>query len=115
MRNYSAIYYWSYPLLMMAITWCSARVLYRAGHGVQTNLPWLNHLLVGGFSVVGIGYLALTLFTFDYYPSLKNLLDLEAMKIGFGLILLGTVFSFDLLVLAVARRGTRHASSSELR
>lgn len=117
MRNYSAVYYWNYPLLMMAVTWCFARVLYRAGQEVAANSLWLNRLLAAGIFVVGFGYLALTLLTFDYFPNLKNLFDSEAMKVGFGLILLGMVFSFDLLVLAVWRRGgvARHARSSELR
>ncbi|HTH53922.1 MAG TPA: hypothetical protein VL495_08235 [Edaphobacter sp.] len=120
MKDYYALYYCSYPLLMLVITLFIARVLYLAGRvnaGASGDPGWLNRLLVAGLCVVGVGYLAITLISSDYMTKPQQFIDMETMKLGFGLMLLGLVFTFDLLVLAVWRRGgvTRFARSSELR
>jgi len=119
MKANLAIYYYSYPVLVVLVTSLFARVLYLAGKDT-TELPgdscWLRRLLVAGICLVSAGYLALTLFT-NNYETTTQLVDMESMKLGFGLMLLGMVFTFDLLVLAVWRREAkiRAARATELR
>jgi hypothetical protein len=114
-----AIYYYTYPMLMLLMTVLFARALYLAGRvatELQDDAVWLRRLLVVGLGCVGMGYLALTLITEQYYADLRQLADAESMKLGVGLVLIGIVFSFDLLVLAVWKRGVklRQARASEL-
>jgi len=114
MKPYMATYYCSYPLLMMAVTMLCAGVLYRARKLVDSI--WINRLLIASLFLVSSGYLAITLMTDENYPNPARLIDMTLLKLGFGMILLGVVFSFDLLVLGVWRKGgrQRQARASEL-
>lgn len=119
MKGNPAIYYWVYPLLLMAMTLLLTRMLYRLGAAAGTqrrgeDADLINRRLILGLVTVAAGYLALTLLTNNYVATTRQMIDEVLIRLGFGAMLLGTVFTFDLLVLAVWRRGPRLARSSEL-
>jgi len=119
MRANLAIYYVSYLAIMLTVMLLLVRTLYRCAHAVAAisgDIERMSRFLVTGLCVVSVGYLTLTLKTDHYAQNLSQLLDMETIKLGFGIMLLGAVFSFDLLVLAVWKRDgrTRLARSSEL-
>ncbi|HTF61819.1 MAG TPA: hypothetical protein VK638_03805 [Edaphobacter sp.] len=121
MKGNPAIYYWVYPLLLMAMTLLLTRMLYRLGAAAGTqrrseDADPINRRLIIGLLTVAAGYLALTLLTNNYVATTRQMIDEVLIRLGFGAMLLGTIFTFDLLVLAVWRRGGRPrlARSSEL-
>jgi hypothetical protein len=121
MKGNPAIYYCAYPLLLMAMTLLLTRMLYRVGATAATQRRSededpISRRLILGLVMVAAGYLALTLLMNNYVATTKQLIDEVLTRLGFGAVLLGAVFTFDLLVLAVYRRAGRPrlARSSEL-
>lgn len=109
-----SIYYWSYPVIMLTATlwmaWmlrCKVAVVLS---GVSRNAGKLeeriNGLLVIGLLMVNLGYLALTVKKETRFNTVMQVIDMESMKVGFGLILLGLVFTFDISVYAMMRSRT---------
>ncbi|MDE1178627.1 MAG: hypothetical protein PW789_18790 [Edaphobacter sp.] len=125
MRISLEAYYWTYPILLFVVTAFLARMLYLAsepaGKPSSGDRPsveaWVGRLLIAGLVIVSAGYLGVTLLTQDYLSSRTQLVDMVLIKLGFGLMLLGVLFSFDLLVLATLKKGSRmrHARSLEPR
>lgn len=121
MKGNPAIYYCVYPPLLMAMTLLLTRTLHRIGAAAATqrrneDADPISRRLIIGLVMVAAGYLALTLLMNNDVASTKQLIDQVLVRLGFGAMLLGTVFTFDLLVLGVWRRGGRPrlARSSEL-
>lgn len=110
-----AICYISYLALSIILTVWVARTLYRsvrvflldAFHGNADLADSVNHLLVVGFYLINIGYIALALKTTSALATFRQDIELESTKIGIVLLILGAMHFFNILVLAKMRsRGT---------
>lgn len=110
-----AICYISYLVLSIILTVWVARTLYRSGrvflldafHGNADLADSVNHLLVVGFYLINIGYIALALKTTSALATFRQDIELESTKIGIVLLILGAMHFFNILVLAKMRsRGT---------
>ena len=114
-----AFYFISYSAILLGITAFLCRAIYRRAEPIfcGPGVEWLPRLLAAGLGTVSVGYLAMTARWSAYPQPLAQIIDLEMMKLGFGTMLLGAVFSFDLLVLVVSRPGEkrRFGRESELR
>ena len=109
-----AIYYVSYLGICLSLILWLARVLNRSGaiflNDAFGDKPVLiraiSHLLDIGFYLMSFGYLALTVIT--QFPMLNyvQIIEMESVKVGGFLLMLGCVHLFNLLLLAVFRRRT---------
>jgi hypothetical protein len=64
----------------------------------------VNHLLVVGFYLVNIGYVALALKTPDAVNTVRNSIELVSDKIGVVLLVLGVMHFFNLFVFSRMRK-----------
>jgi hypothetical protein len=111
--------YFSYLVISIALTVWVARTLHRSGrvflvdafHGNEELADSVNHLLVVGFYLINVGYVALALKTTEPLSSLREILELESTKIGWVLLILGAMHCLNILVLA-KMRNRRGASPS---
>jgi hypothetical protein len=110
-----AICYISYLAISIGLTIWVARTLYRSGrvflldafHGNADLADSVNHLLVVGFYLINIGYIALALKTTSALATFREAIEPESTKIGDVLLILGAMHFFNVLVLAKMRkRGT---------
>ncbi len=100
--------YFSYLAITIALTMWVARTLYKNGRiflvdafqGNEQLADSVNHLLVVGFYLVNVGYIALALKTTDPLANLRQVIELESTKIGVVLLILGAMHFFNILVLA---------------
>jgi hypothetical protein len=113
---------WAYLLYLvwsiLATVWV-ARTLYKNGRiflvdafGGDENLAdSVNHLLVVGFYLINIGYVALALKTGDRIDSVRTVIEVFSGKTGWVLLVLGAMHFFNLYVFSrIRRRGVlRHA------
>ena len=107
--------YFSYLAISIGITIWVARTLHRSGrvflldafHGNAELADSVNHLLVVGFYLINVGYIALALQTTSPMSTLREVIELESVKIGVVLLILGAMHFFNILVFAKMRkRGT---------
>jgi hypothetical protein len=109
--------YFSYLVISIALTVWVARTLHRSGrvflvdafHGNEQLADSVNHLLVVGFYLINIGYVAMALKTAQPLSSLREIIEVESTKIGWVLLILGAMHCFNILVLA-KMRGRRSVS-----
>ena len=107
-----AICYASYLVISIALTVWVARTLYRSGRvflldafrGNADLADSVNHLLVVGFYLINIGYIALALKTTSALATFRAAVELESAKIGVVLLILGGMHFFNILVLAKMRK-----------
>jgi hypothetical protein len=113
---------WSYLAYMtasVALTVWVAQTLHRNGrvflidafHGQAALADSVNHLLVVGFYLINIGYVALALKYGTKPTDLRTAIEFFSTKIGLVLLVLGAMHFFNLLVFSrMRRRGlVRHA------
>lgn len=107
--------YISYLAISIVVTVWVARTLYRSGRvflldafrGNAELADSVNHLLVVGFYLINVGYIAIALKTTSALATLREAIELESTKIGIVLLILGAMHFFNILVLAKMRkRGT---------
>lgn len=106
-----AVCYFGYLAISIALTVWVARTLHHNGrvflvdafHGNDQLADSVNHLLVVGFYLINIGYIALALKTTDPLATLREVIELESTKIGVVLMILGVMHCFNILVLARMR------------
>lgn len=111
--------YYVYLVLSLALTVWVATTLHRNGrvflveafHGHQEMADSVNHLLVVGFYLVNIGYVALALRTATSLDTLRGAIELVSEKVGAVLLILGMMHFFNLYLLN--RMRTHAAKSSE--
>jgi hypothetical protein len=114
--------YFSYLAISIALTVWVARTLHRNGrvflvdafHGNEALADSVNQLLVVGFYLINIGYIALALKTTDPLSNVRQVIELESVKIGVVLLILGGMHFFNILVFAKMRNRsvlTRPAST----
>ena len=123
--------YFSYLVISIALTVWVARTLHKNGrvflidafHGNTDLADSVNHLLVVGFYLINIGYIALALSTKASLVTLREAIELESVKIGVVLLILGAMHFFNIFVFAKMRHRSvvpvapppRVAHASELR
>ena len=103
--------YFSYLIISIALTIWVARTLHRSGriflvdafHGNELLADSVNHLLVVGFYLVNVGYIAFALKTSYAMNSPRQVIEVESVKIGVVLVVLGIMHLFNILVLAKMR------------
>jgi hypothetical protein len=112
--------YLIYIALSVALTIWVARTLHRNGriflvqafHGNEQMADSVNHLLVVGFYLVNVGYIALALKYGDKPTTVQNAFEFLSTKIGLVLVVLGgmhffNMFNFD----KMRRKGTRQVTA----
>jgi len=103
--------YVSYLAISIALTIWVARTLYRSGRiflldafrGNEALADSVNHLLVVGFYLINVGYIALALKTASPMATVREAIELESTKIGVVLLILGGMHFFNMFVLARMR------------
>jgi hypothetical protein len=115
--------YISYLVISIALTIWVATTLHRNGrvflvdafHGNTELADSVNHLLVVGFYLINVGYIAMALKTGQPLTSGREVIELESGKIGVVLLILGVMHFFNLFVLGrmrfKARRRLNHGES----
>jgi hypothetical protein len=109
---YIAGCYFSYLAISIVLTVWVARTLHSSGrvflldafHGNAELADSVNKLLVVGFYLINIGYIALALKTSDPLSSFRSVIELESTKLGVVLLILGGMHFFNMFVLARMRR-----------
>jgi hypothetical protein len=104
--------YFAYLAISVTVTVWVARTLHRRGRvflvdafGGNTELAdSVNHLLVVGFYLINVGYVALALRTYDNPAALRGSIELVADKTGMVLLVLGAMHFFNLFVFSRIRR-----------
>ena len=90
--------YFSYLAISIAVTVWVARTLHSNGrvflvdafHGNEELADSVNRLLVVGFYLVNVGYIALALKTSNPLNNIRQVIELESTKIGVVLLILGS-------------------------
>jgi hypothetical protein len=103
--------YFIYLAISIALTVWVARTLHKNGrvflvdafHGNTNLADSVNHLLVVGFYLINVGYIALALTTRAPLFTLREAIEMESKKIGVVLLLLGGMHFFNILVFAKMR------------
>ena len=109
---YVASCYFSYLAISIALTIWVARTLHRSGRVFLVNAfagdaelaDSVNRLLVVGFYLMNLGYVALFLKTYEPLNTLRQVIELESSKLGAVLLVLGIVHFANILVLANLRK-----------
>lgn len=112
---YVIVCYFSYLAISIALTIWVARTLQNSGrvflseafHGNEALADSVNRLLVVGFYLINVGYIALALKTRDPMRTLREVIELESTKLGVVLLILGGMHFFNIMVLS---RMHKHAS-----
>src|SRR3984957_4758807 len=103
--------YFSYLIISIGLTVWVARTLHRNGRvflvdafrGNGQLADSVNHLLVVGFYLINVGYIALALTTTKAMTTFREIIELESVKIGVVLLILGAMQFFNILVFAKMR------------
>ena len=104
--------YFSYLAISTSITIWVARTLHQNGrvflvdafHGNTELAGSVNHLLVVGFYLINLGYIALALSTTSPMSTLRQVIELESVKIGVVLLILGAMHFFNIFIFARMRK-----------
>jgi hypothetical protein len=104
--------YLCYLAISIAITVWVAHTLHKNGrvflldafHGNAALADSVNHLLVVGFYLINVGYIALALKTTEPMANLREAIELESLKIGVVMLILGAMHFFNIFVFAQMRR-----------
>ena len=110
--NYTVFAYCLYLPISVALTVWVARTLSKNGliflvdafHGNRELASSVNHLLVVGFYLINIGYVALALKTAEQVLNVRGVIELLSTKVGWVLVVLGLMHFFNLLVFSRMRR-----------
>lgn len=109
---YIVVSYIVYLLISVALTIWVARTLHTNGaiflvnafHGNTELAASVNHLLVVGFYLVNIGFVALALKTAYAVSDARAAIEIVSGKLGYVLLTLGAMHFFNLYVFARIRR-----------
>lgn len=104
--------YLSYLALSIPLTVWVARTLHKNGriflidsfHGNEQLADSVNHLLVVGFYLINIGYVALALKENIAPVDLREVLEAVSRKIGVVMLVLGAMHFFNIFVFSKMRR-----------
>ena len=112
---YIVVCYIAYLVISLALTAWVARTLGRSGrpflvdafHGNNDLADSVNHLLVVGFYLINVGYVALALRTRSQVADTRAAMELVCDKLGLVLIVLGTMHFLNLYVFSRLRQRAR--------
>ena len=112
---YILMTYAVYLILSLALTIWVATMLFRNGrvflidafHGNKEMADAVNHLLVVGFYLLNIGFIALFLRFWDKPTNFIESIEYVASKIGIVLVVLGAMHFFNMWNFSKIRRKTR--------
>jgi hypothetical protein len=104
--------YFVYLAISLAVTVWVAKTLHRRGriflvdafHGNAELADSVNHLLVVGFYLINLGYVAFALKTSGNPVSLREAIELVSDKLGMVLLVLGGMHFFNIYVFSRMRR-----------
>ena len=104
--------YLAYLILVVPVVVWVARTLHRNGRlflvdvfaGNRELADSVNHLLVVGFYLVNLGYVALALKADRYPEDLQGVIEALSAKVGVVLLVLGAMHFFNLFVFSRMRR-----------
>ena len=105
-----------YVVVSVALTVWVARTLHRNGRvflvdafsGNETLADSINHLLLVGFYLINVGYVALALKYGDKPHDVQGAIEFGSTKIGLVLLVLGGMHFFNLFVFAAVRQRGLH-------
>lgn len=114
---------WTYLIYLgisISLTAWVARTLHRNGrvflvdcfHGNTELADSINHLLVVGFYLINVGFVALALRFGVTAADLKEALESLSTKVGLVLLVLGFMHFFNLAVFTTCRRHALHAKAA---
>ncbi len=114
--------YITYLAICLTVTVWVARTLHKNGrvflvdafHGNTELADSVNHLLVVGFYLINVGYVALVLRATETLNTLRGAIELVSDKIGLVLLVLGFMHFFNLFVFSRIRKRSRAAANSGL-
>jgi len=103
--------YFVYLAISLTVTVWVARTLHKRGrvflidafHGNEEMADSVNHLLVVGFYLINVGWVALTLATTSNISDLRQSIELLSNKQGVVLLVLGLMHFFNLYVFSRIR------------
>ena len=109
--------YFSYLAISISLTIWVARTLQHSGRvflieAFQGNAELadsVNRLLVVGFYLINVGYIAVALKTQQPLTTVREVIELESTKLGVVLLILGGMHFFNILVLSRMRKNSAHA------
>jgi hypothetical protein len=109
--------YFSYLAISIALTIWVARTLHKSGRVFlieafnrnEELADSVNRLLVVGFYLINVGYIALALKTRDPLGTVREVIELESTKLGVVLLILGGMHFFNILVLSKMRKNSARA------
>src|ERR1700744_4451619 len=118
---YIAGCYFSYLAISIVLTVWVARTLHSSGrvflldafHGNTELADSVNRLLVVGFYLVNVGYIAVALKTYETIDTMRQLIELESWKLGVVSLTLGAMHFLNIMVLAKMRRSGRLHRTAE--
>ena len=103
--------YFVYLAVSIPLTWWVGRTLYRNGQVFldealrdERLAASVNHLLVVGFYLLNLGYVAVALKITTQIDTPSAAMESLAWKVGFVLLVLGAIHFFNLYVLSRFRR-----------
>ncbi|MEA3210585.1 MAG: hypothetical protein QOE70_3642 [Chthoniobacter sp.] len=110
--NYVVCTYLLYLSISIGLTVWVATTLHRNGrlflvdafHGNEPLADSINHLLLVGFYLINIGYVAMALKYGDKAANLQELFEVLSTKIGVVLLVLGGMHFFNLYLFSKLRK-----------
>src|ERR1044071_5017710 len=117
--SFTVYTYLLYLAISIALTIWVARTLHKNGRvflvdvfrGNTDLADSVNHLLVVGFYLINLGYVALALRADQNVADLQMSIEMLSRKVGLVLILLGIMHFFNLYVFSRMRRRSRLESN----
>ena len=111
--------YFVYLAISLTVTVWVARTLHQRGrvflidafHGQTELADSVNHLLVVGFYLINVGYVAFALKTGENPMSLRQAIELVSDKLGLVLLVLGLMHFFNLYVFSRIRRRAQESTA----
>jgi len=111
--------YFAYLLVSLTVTVWVARTLHQRGrvflidafHGQEELADSINHLLVVGFYLINVGYVAFALRSSDNPANLRQTIELVSDKLGLVLLVLGLMHFFNLYVFSRIRRRAQESNA----
>ena len=111
--------YFVYLAISLSVTVWVARTLHRRGriflvdafHGQEELADSVNHLLVVGFYLINVGFVAFALRSWENPMNLRQAIELVSDKLGLVLLVLGLMHFFNLYVFSRVRRRAQESSA----
>lgn len=110
--NYTVTAYLLYVAISLGMTFWVARTLHRNGkvflvqafHGREDMADAVNHLLVVGFYLINLGFIAFALRYGEKPATLQEMIEFLSTKIGLVLLVLGLMHFFNMFNFDKMRR-----------